>query len=306
MDEPMEETKLNNLNSEDYLKKFINSSKNEPDWEVLIEHTPTHLANYKNLVFACDDYGTLSIFELTSDVICNKKSTQRLNFTNIRNISVNSKYLGVTYSYLRKEDIKKYNLSKKPPMNGICLFQRNENRVCNDVDSFKKLPISGGFISPRGLVLLEDYIFVSDKDLAKIYKMNFAGDIIQKFSLDGKVYDISLNSMFLVVTDYKAHEMNLIDINRMSLIKRVPIEQVNRFDDGPFHVKLTKENLIFLNNAACSEIYLYDINLSYKASFQIKFSKIFNMTVLDSPNQSLIIASKANNNKYKLSCFIPK
>ena len=248
----------------------------------------------------------MSIFEVSSDVICTKLSTKKLNFTNIRNISVNSKFLGVTYSCLRKEDYKKYKLNKNLPLNGVCLFRYSENIVSSDLDSFIKLPKNGGFISPKGLVLLEEYLFVSDKELAKVYKMNFAGDIIQKLNFDGKVFDISLNSMFLVVSDYKAHELNLIDITRMSIVKRAPIEQVNKFEDGPFNVILTKDNLIFLINASSTDIYLYDTNLTYKASFSVKFTKLLNLTVLETFSQSLVIGSKTNNNKYKLSFFIPK
>ena len=292
------------INSEDSLKKFINSSEKEPDWELPIDHIPSHISNYENLLFVCDDYGTLSLFEISSGVLCKKVSTQKLNFTNIRNISVNSKYLGVTYSCLQDRDIKKYN--KKLPINGICLFNRKDNKVCSDLTSFIKSNSKGGYISPRGLVLGEEHIFVSDKDKRKVYKLNYDGDVIQKYKFDGRPFDISLNSKFLVATDSKSHEIYLIDIEKMSLVKKITVDQVNKFDEGPHHIQITNDNLIFLNNATNTEIYLHDPNLNYKASFSVKFSKILNMSLLNSPNQSLIIGSKTNNNKYKLSCFIPK
>jgi hypothetical protein len=290
---------------EDSLKKFINSSSTEPDWDLSIDHLPSHIAKYENLVFVCDDFGTLSIFEITSGgVLCNKISTQKLNFTNIRNISVNSKYLGVTYSGLKEKDIKKY--KKMLPVHGICLFNRNGKNVCTDLHCFIKPSLKGGYISPRGLVLGEEHIFVADKERQKVYKLNFDGDVIQKFKFDGRPFDISLNSKFLVATDSKSHELYLIDIEKMSLVKKITVEQVNKFEEGPHHIEITNDNLIFLNNATNTEIYLHDQNLNYKALFSIKFCKILNMTLLNSPNQSLIIGSKTNTNKYKLSCFIPK
>ena len=287
------------------LNKFINSSKSEPDWEQPIDHAPSNIASYGNLIFVGDEYGNLSIFEVSSSVICEKISSQKLNFTNIRNMSVNSKFLGVTYSCLRDKDIKKYN--KKLPTSGICLFTRSEKLVCNDLSSFIK--ICGGFVSPRGLVLLEDYLFVSDKDLKKVHKINYDGDIIQTYIFDGRVFDISLNSLFLVASDAENHELYLIDVTRMSFIRKIKIDQVNKFETGPHHIEITNDsngNLIFLNNSTLTEIYLYDRNLNFTTSFSIKFSKILNMTILNDPNQSLIIGSRANNNKCKLSCFIPK
>jgi hypothetical protein len=110
----------------------------------------------------------------------------------------------------------------------------------------------------------------------------------------------------LVATDSKSHELYLIDIEKMSLVKKITVEQVNKFEEGPHHIEITNDNLIFLNNATNTEIYLHDQNLNYKALFSIKFCKILNMTLLNSPNQSLIIGSKTNTNKNKLSCFIPK
>lgn len=295
---------INAPNSDQIMNDWVKASENDPYSEIILDHSPNYITNDDSTLFVCDQYGSLTVLEMSSDKSLIKMSSIKLNFTNIRGIGVNSTHLAVTFSCLSKDDIKKYN--KKLPVSGICFFKRNGHIVCRDLDSFINLPINGGFISPSGIVLNEEHMYVCDKEKQTVYKLKFkSGEILHKYKVDGKVCDVSLNSKFLVTTDYQAHELNLVDLNGMQLVKRVPVQQINKFEDGPFNVVLTRSNLIFVKNSTETDAYLFDINLNYKAKICPKFCHLFDLTFIESKN-SLIISCKTNTSKHKLYCFSPE
>jgi hypothetical protein len=255
-----------------------------------------------NFVFVCDTYATLSVFEISSNKIHIKRANQKINFTNITSISLNSIYFGVTYSSLNDYEIKKY--GKDLSRTGICLFSRSGHFVSNILCRF--ISKKSGFYSPRGLVLTEDYLYVGDnkeKDYGKIYKFDFDGKILQKFSMQGRIHDISLNTKFLVFTDKCNHKLNLVDLKSMKDIKDSIIGLDNEFDDGPLSIVIINDYLIFLINEVRGGVFLFNTNLDFITRFSISSQYFYDLVVLDSPNQSLIIGNKAKNSGYKLSCF---
>ena len=295
----------NNHQSEN-IAKLINSPASHPDWEVSIDHSPSHIASYKNFIFVCNSYGNLCIL----DGSCGgqKISSQNLKITKICSISVNSKYFGVTFSNIK--DPKKY--YKTLPSCGIGLFSYEDKRVSNYLENYIK-PIRGGYKDPRGLVLAEEFLYVSDNQLKKIFKLNYNGDKLETFSFDGGIFDISLNSSLLAAINYVSHEIYLINALRMTVIQKTKVHQENQYEHGPYYIALSNEtnnNMIFFSDTNRKKIYLFD-RKNPIPSFSAKFDKILSIALFDDPNQSLIVGSEDNNNslsknKYKLSCFKQK
>lgn len=155
------------------------------------------------------------------------------------------------------------------------------------------------------MALNDDYLFVCDKDLKAVFKINIkTGQVANRISIHGEPYKISVNRYHAVVTDILDHSINVYDVERMTLIKDAVIEQPDR-KNGPFSVAITADNLIFIKNYQDRQMILFNFDLTNHVAFTSSLIRggILGFTILEGFDQNLVIGVAEKKGVYKLICY---
>jgi hypothetical protein len=268
----------------------VNEIAKNPTVEFDLPIMPKYTANYNNIIFFCDEEANLVIGELSATF--NIKSAQKLNLANVRGLAVNKKYLAMSFSDLSSDKISQISKSYKKfdKKSGIVLFKLNDSFTSTSMDRvFESNNKNIHFMSPNGVALTENFLFVCDRELHGVFKFELkTGSLVQKIlNTEQEPSGISLGEKYFVYTDSLKMELNLVDMDTFHLVKCVRISDES-FNE-PFDVAYKENNYVFVKNRDDSKIILYDSHLNFKYSFEYDYSNLQGISYLKSKHEFLVV-----------------
>ena len=280
-----------------------------PFIEFTVPTMPNYLNNFKNFIFITDESGNLSIVESNEELEI--KSTQKLSIMNICGVAVNQNYIATSFGDLSKENIKAVvkqdkKLKKFDKKSGVMLFNWDETSFMIKYDKLIDLTKNDGFISPNGIVMNENHLYVCDKHLHGIYKFDIkTGELLQKLSLnDAEPISMSICDRLLIYIDSLKQEINIIDTEKFNRIKWAKISDEFQCGQNGFYDLVLKQNsLIYLKNRSDSKVVIYDFDLNVKNMFEYDCCNNQGITMLKTKNEFLIIGRNNDNKCFKLGFF---
>lgn len=306
---PLQQANTRNTNN-NIIDKWIQKSTEIPCQSVGIKKIPAYLTSFRNYLFCLaensshgilnsDDKKTLFVFTISSNNEFELVSNTIFPIKNVQNIAVNLNHFAITYINLDSKTSKKLNI--KP--SGVVLFSRSLATVDLHTPCQINIGSSENFIHPIGIALNNDFIFVCDKSLKTIFKINIQNQSVEaQFSVpEGSPYKISINDNYLVLTDIGQHRLSVHSISNLSIINHLTIEQSN--ENGPYSVYVTNDNIIFFKNYKNSQLVAVDIYLNNQTVFHKIPKGIEDFTVLECVQQILVVGV-FDKNQSKLICYI--
>lgn len=165
-----------------------------------------------------------------------------------------------------------------------------------------------GLLAPSGLVLSETSVYVSDKELKAVLKIDIkSGDLLQKLSLvDSEPIGMAISSQYLVVIDSKNNEIKTYDIDKLKSQKVTKISEEFQSFGGCFDMAVYKNNFLFVKKRSDSRVMIFDLNLNFKNVFEYEGSNFQGMSLLRTglkQNELLVIGRNVDNRNFKLGYF---
>lgn len=276
-------------------------SIDNPYLEVYIDKIPVNLASFRNYLFCSDDKGTLCIFTISSTNDLEHQNNYKMPIPSIRSMAANLNFFAITYSNVDRKFFK----NKKLKPSGVLLFRRDMNVINFSCEKVIELENGEHFQSPMGIALNQQYVFVCDRHLKSVFKIDFeTGCLHARYDMpNGEPYKLSINNDYLVLTDIAQHQLSLHSIHSLEMIKNLIIEQPDG-KNGPFSVCITSDNIIFFKNYRDSQLTFVDIDLSNEHVFRRLESPLEGFTLLDCAKQVLVIGAIEKRDKFKFICFV--
>lgn len=295
----------NSSNIDKWKKKAVDN----PFQCIEIKKIPAYMASFRNYLFCVtenpshgilnsDDKKTLLIFTVSTSNDFELVVSTKFPIKNLQNMALNANYLAISYINLDSKTSKKLNL--KP--SGVVLFPRSLGTV--DFNSPIQLNIgtNENFIHPIGVALNNEHIFVCDKSLKTVFKINLKNRSVEaKYCVpEGDPYKISINDNYLVLTDIGLHRISVHSISNLNIINHLTIQQSD--ENGPFGVYITNDNSIFFKNYKTYQLVVIDIYLNNQTVFQKIPRGIEDFTVLECVQQVLVVGV-FDKNMSRLICY---
>ena len=287
-----------------------------PTLELDIPTLPNFMTNYKSNIFTCDDEGNLTVADLNDELTI--KFTNKLSFSNIKGMAVNSTFVAILYTDISRDDmksiIKKLGYKKKVEnKNGIAFYKWDEGPFRFDkINDFYKQPeIQGGLMAPNGICMNENFLFIIDRELKGVFKVDLkSGDVIQKFLfIESEPIGIGLCNQFLVIIDSRNQEVSKVDIDKLTLIKSVKIGEDFQSFGGCYDMAVHQKNYLFVKNRSDTRVMIFDLNLQFKNCFEYEGSSFQGISVVKTAstnekiNEVLVIGKNVDNKSFKLGYF---
>ena len=276
---------------------WANKTEAEPTIEIGFDRSPVHLTTFRNYLYCLDDQDCLTVLAISSTNDIQKKDFLKMPLP-CQGLAVNMDYIGVTFTNLNK----KYLKNKQLRPSGVVLYRKDGERV--DFSNEKIIDIGYEFKNPNGIAMNNDYVFVCDRELRAVFKIDIkSGNLIKRIDIpNGEPYKISLNKNYVVVTDIVQHSLNVYEIETLSALKNLIIEQPDG-RNGPFTVFITDDNIIFIKNYQDSQLIVFNFDLNNKYVFKKIKGQIQGLTVLQVYNQMLVVGITEKRQSYKLLCY---
>ncbi|RNA44557.1 hypothetical protein BpHYR1_038578, partial [Brachionus plicatilis] len=295
---PIREINQQNKNSNS-IEKWTKKAADNPYQSIEIKRIPAYLASFRNYLFCLaenqsqgllnsDDKKALLVFTLSNSNEFEFVSNIKFPFKNVQNMALNLNYLAISYINLDTKTSKKLNL--KPC--GVVLFPRSLETVDLNSPSQLNIGLSENFIHPVGVALNNDHIFVCDKSLKTVFKINIRNRNVEaKYNIpEGDPYKISINDNYLVLTDIGLHRISVHSISDLSLINHLTIKQSD--ENGPYAVYT-------------SQLTVIDIYLNNQTVFQNITKGIEDFTVLECVQQVLVVGYCIMIACFRVSFYFP-
>ena len=292
------------------LVEQVNEIIKNPTVEFDLSIMPKYITSFNNTIFICDEEANLLVGDLGATF--NIKSTLKLNMVNVRGLAANKKYLAMSYSDLSNEKLNQLNkISKKfEKKNGIVLFKFNDSLTSASIDKlFESNNKNIHFMSPSGIALNDQFLFVCDRELHGVFKFDLkTGNLVQKIlNTEQEPSGIALGEKYFVYTDSLKLELNLVDMETFNIVKCVKISDES-FNE-PFDVAYKENHYVFVKNRDDSKIIVYDSHLNFKYTFEYDYSNLQGITYLKSKHEFLLTGyfnSNEHAHIYNNNCNSPK
>lgn len=183
---------------------------------------------------------------------------------------------------------------------GVLLFKRDRHMLNTKLDKSLDVVPNTGFVKPSGIALNSQFIFVCDKDLATVFKIDVtSGDLIQKVNIqEGNAYKCSINECYLLVADSMKCAMKILDINDLKVVNE-KVLQLERSASGPCEVLLCENNLVFFKSNKESDLMVTDITLEKQVVFRHLNDSILGFTMIQVAGQQILVIANTCNIKKK-------
>lgn len=286
------------------LPNWIAHSHSKPQSESTISNQPTMMTSYQNLLFTMDQNSFLSIYERAFTAELKTKNSVKLGVPNAKCIAANQNYFAVSYSGLKKEQMKGTFKNMKP--SGVVLYRRENFVVCTIFDKAIELKEANeSFKSPSGLAMTSTHLLVCDRELKSIFKFDIkTGKLTHRAKLtEGEPNSLSINGSKMIVTDCTLSNLYVFDLETFSQLKSLSLKTIDQIS-GQFATVLTEEDLIFIKNSE-HQLSLLDQNLQQRAYFNEIQARILNIAMVrQTQNTMLVIGCVNNKQQYKLFGYI--
>ena len=185
---------------------------------------------------------------------------------------------------------------------GVFLFKRDRpDMICAKYEKLlvpSKSTSSGGFIQPCGIAINAQFVFVCDKQLASVFKIDIVSEeCVQKISMSSESSSpcrCSINQSYLILMDNIRRELRVVDINDISVIVGSRV-----LDLEPYDVLLTDDNLVIYKSGSDSGLIMTDVNFENQASFKNIKTSILGYTMLQLAGKQLLVIGTPCTTKMK-------
>jgi WD40 repeat protein len=272
---------------------------------------PKFITNYGKNIFFCDQKGSLSIAELNDGL--NVKAVLSMNIENVCGISATKKYLAVSFSSLSNEQLAsaKSFYKKLDSKSGVLVFKFNDGHASLHVDKIISSSKSYNLISPSGVGVCDNNLFVCDRELHAIFKIDIkSGNLLHRLMCpEQEPVSVSVgDSKHFVYNDALKLETHLLDMDKMNVIRTVKYS--DELFAEPFDVSFRENGFVFVKNQADFKIIVYDGGLNIKYSFDYEGSFKLGMHVVKLKQNFLLLGCKNAEEKdrkqnlcYKIALF---
>lgn len=211
-----------------------------------------------------------------------------------------------------KSIIKKLKYKKIENKSGVALYKWNEPFRFEKIFDFYKQPELGqdGLLSPNGICMNENLLFISDKDYKALYKVDLkTGDVLQKLSLtESEPIGIALCSDCLFIIDSRNQEITSIDIDKLKMKKSVKIAEDFHSYGGYYDMVIQQNNYLFVKSRSDTRVLIYDLNLNFKNCFEYDGANFqglswFKISDQEGANEMLVIGKNVDNKFFKIGYF---
>lgn len=161
-------------------------------------------------------------------------------------------------------------------------------------------------MSPSGIGINDSYLFVCDRDLHAVYKIELKnGNLVQRLiTTDQEPTSISLGEKHFVYTDCLKLELNLVDMDKLTILKTVKFSE--ELFNEPFDLTFKENSFVFVKNRADTRVILYDSKLNIKYSFEFENSASLGISFVRLKNDYLMLGYASlldTKNEFKLGLF---
>lgn len=287
--------------SVDRIEKWIEASNStNPHFEMTVQTHPLHICSFQGLLFCIDVSGVLTVYEKAFTHELKLKNTTKLNAENIRGMAANQNFLAISYTGLKKDQLKGPLKTTGP--NGVVLYRRDQHVVCTVFE--KHFDVAGsGFKSPSSICLSEKYLYVLDRDLVSVVQFDIkTRSLVNKISnLNKNVDCVSLNPAYLLIsspTTYSLHDSDTL----------ATISSASTPSTQNSSTHITDQDLIFAKKEP-NQVTLLDMNFAPRANFNAPSqSKMTSVCLIrDQQSDMLIVGNSIGSNKqqqFKLFGFV--
>ncbi len=161
------------------------------------------------------------------------------------------------------------------------------------------------FKAPTGLALLNNHMFVCDRELRIVFKFDVkSGQLLNRVRLaEGEPSSLSVSGDRLVLTDCIASNLYVFNVETLEQMRSVSLKSIDRIG-GQFEHVVSEEGLIFLKNAD-EHLTLLDGNLSQRATFNDINAKVLNLAVIRQNVTSMLVIGCVNKQQqFKLYGYV--
>lgn len=250
----------------------LQSTTKKPIVEFDLDIVPKYIANYGRHIFIADEDGNLRTAELTNSLVV--KSSIKLTISNIKGLTVNKKYLALSYFGLSNDQMAtiRGSIKKFDAKSGILFFRLNDTYSNMSFDKIISTSKSHSLITPCGVCLNDSHLFVCDRELHAVFKIDIkSGNFVQKLiTTDQEPISISIGDKYFVYTDGLKLELNLVDMDKFVILKTVKFSEELFYE--PFDVAYKENSFVFVKNKADTKLIVYDSGLNIKYSFDYDYS----------------------------------
>jgi hypothetical protein len=301
------------INNASQFEKWADASKASATLATTIRHSPAFLASHQNYLFCVDDLFQVKIYALSfrnEQLELNEKNPFKIPIPNVQSVALNANYFAVTYFNLDKKYLKKTNFRYKP--SGVVLYKRVTADMV-DVNYEKPIELDyANFSHPIGVALDADFLYVCDKGLRAVVKIDLAsGNTVGRVEFDAtnEPYKVSVNREYLVVSVPSQHKLCVYNVNilrdpplKVGVIK---VTGDKSGSNGPHSVVITEDSTIFFKNYPESQLTIVDRNLNRQHLFTQIQSAIQGFAIVDcSEGQKvLVVGTILKKDQFKLLCF---
>ncbi len=273
---------------------------------------PNFISNYCETLFIADEEGNFTVAESKDELTI--KFTCKLSFINIRAVAANQNLVGLLYSDLSKDNLKaiskKLKYKKLENKSGIALYRWTDEpfRFEKAVDLYKQPDLNGGLKTPNGLCMNESVLFVCDRELQAVFKIDIkTGDVMQKFLFtESEPIGLGLCTKFLVVVDSRNQEISTFDLDNLKVIKSVKIgEDFQSLSGGLYDVVIHQKNYLFVKSRSDTRVMIYDSSLQFKNCFEYDGANYQGIGILgkEKMNETIVIGKNLDNKNFKIGYF---
>ena len=176
------------------------------------------------------------------------------------------------------------------------------------IDLYKNIEVPSGLLAPNGIVLSDTSIYVSDKELKSVFKIDVkSGDLLNKICLiDTEPIGIAISTQYLVLIDSNSNEIKTYDLDKLKVQKVAKISEEFQSFGGCFDMAVYKNNFLFVKNRSDSRVIIFDLYLNFKNVFEFVGSNFQGMSMLRTAlkqNELLVLGKNVDNKAFKLGYF---
>jgi hypothetical protein len=282
----------------------LQSTMKKPVCEFDLNIQPKYIATHGRHIFIADEQGSLCTAELGNSLVL--KSSIKLSINSVKGLAVNKKYLALSYYGLSNDQMAviKASIKKFDAKSGVIFFRLNDTYSNIAYDKIISSNKNHALIMPCGLCLNDTHLFVCDRELHAVFKIDIkSGNFVQKLiTTDQEPVSISIGDKYFVYTDGLRLELNLVDMDKFTILKTVKFSDELFYE--PFDVTFKENSFVFVKNKADTKLIVYDSSLNIKYSFDYDFSNSQAICFLRLKEDFLLLGyANMITNSFKLGLF---
>ncbi|CAF0707694.1 unnamed protein product [Brachionus calyciflorus] len=285
------------------LKRFadqtnLNLQIKEPYEEYEIPISPKFTTSNSKNIYICNENGDLIIADYNNKKFQIKKQI-KLDIFNIKGLAVDKNFLAVSFTDLNKNQLNSLNKIHKDfnDSSGVAIFKLQDFSLEKIISSSKNFVL----VSPEALSLSDNFLFVCDKESHCLFKIDLKKTSLVQRLISNQPSSISIGNKYLVFTDLNQMELNLVDVEKFTIVKSLKLSQ--DFFNESVDLAFREKSFVFVKYTDDVRCFVYDPKLNFKYSFDYENSKKQGMAYIQQNGNGFLIIGKFEAKKFKIGFF---